>query len=191
MIGNKTEISIQDFSFDEALAFFRLHEEMYDEDAVTSLIHRYGNHRGEEYRIPAIVCAALKNTAIMKDGYANVREIVHSSTEASLDALMRIQLELLESDRNHGEMFADILRVSAFLNGTEIEKDFLFSLAGQYRSEKGLVTLRERFDSCLSFFNSKLVLMNYINAEESVLQLHNDVMLVGDKAALSKLMELI
>ena len=132
------------------------------------LIHKYGVQKQDasgkqmEYTIPAIVCVSIKNSAILKKGYQNVTSLV--GNRRTLGDLVRVQMESLRKDReNQGLLFAEILQIVSFLNGTKIHRDFLFEAVSALKKVQGQDVSKEQFDSCLDFYNSKISLLNSVN----------------------------
>lgn len=169
--GKAEALRVGDFSESLALEYFRTNKEedfVVDEKAAVELIHKYGVLRQNnsedqmEYTIPAIVCVSIKNSAKLKKGYENVTKIV--GNKRTLGDLMRVQLEILSKDQvNQGELFAEILQIVSFLNGTKIHRDFLFGIVSALKKMRGQDLSREQFDSCLDFYNSKISLLNSLN----------------------------
>lgn len=169
--GNAGSVRVGDFSEDLALQYFHTNvgeDFVVDENAARELIRKYGVLRQDilagqmEYTIPAIICVSIKNSAILRKGYQNVTSLV--GNRRTLGDLVRVQLETLKKDReNQGELFAEILQIVSFLNGTKIHRDFLFETVSALKKMQGKDFSREQFDSCLDFYNSKISLLNSVN----------------------------
>ena len=162
-INRAKMLYIGDFS--ESLALDYLQKNFsypFDEAAAVRLIKKYGTERKEGetqgYCIPAISCAAIKNTAINRGGYQNVDAMV--GAKAGLAELVDLQLASLGKD-SRGSIFVDLLKIASFLSGTAIPKDALIEILKEWRGDSA--PSDDTISDCLAYYNSKLTLLNYLS----------------------------
>ncbi|MBQ9814055.1 MAG: TIR domain-containing protein [Lachnospiraceae bacterium] len=154
-------IYVGDFTEEQALEYLKKnYKGSFNKDTVCRLVHAYGmqDHKTGKWSIPAISCVAIKNAAIQFGGYDRVTRTNGSMQE--LSELVFTMVNKLSHENVTSRLFAEILKLASFLDGDALRVHQLCELAVQWSDCSD-----EQFLHCMSSFDSRLTLLNYVDQD--------------------------